>query len=137
VSLAEISSEPLDVAAHEAAAAHPSAGAAVVFRGVVRDHDHGRDVSALEYVAHPSATQVLAEIADRHAGEPGVLGLAVSHRVGTLAIGDVALVAVVSSAHREQAFEVCTRLVEEVKRHLPMWKRQVFGDGSDEWVNCP
>jgi len=63
--------------------------------------------------------------------------LAVSHRVGVLAVGDVALVAAVSTAHRGEAFELCRRLVEEVKHRLPIWKRQVFADGSDEWVNCP
>jgi len=61
----------------------------------------------------------------------------VSHRVGTLAIGDVALVAAVSTAHRQEAFAVCSRLVDEVKHRLPIWKRQVFTDGTDEWVNCP
>jgi molybdopterin synthase catalytic subunit len=67
----------------------------------------------------------------------GALTVAVSHRVGTLAIGDTALIAVVSSPHREAAFGACARLVDELKRELPIWKRQVFGDGTDEWVNCP
>ena len=80
---------------------------------------------------------MLAEIAEEFAAEPDVLALAVSHRVGTLAIGDVALVAVVSTAHRREAFDVCARLVDEVKHRLPIWKRQVFADGTDEWVNCP
>lgn len=132
-----ISAEPLDVSAHEAAVAHPRGGARVVFCGVVRDHDDGRPVLELEYLGHPSAQQVLAEIAARFAAEPDVLALAVSHRVGTLAIGDSALVAAVTTGHRHQAFETCARLVEEVKHRLPIWKRQVFADGSDEWVNCP
>ena len=71
------------------------------------------------------------------AAEPGVLAVAVSHRVGTLEVGDVALVAAVSAAHRGEAFDVCARLVDEVKHRLPVWKRQVFADGTDEWVNCP
>jgi molybdopterin synthase catalytic subunit len=66
-----------------------------------------------------------------------VHAVAVSHRIGTLAIGDAALVAAVSAAHRAEAFAACERLVELVKRRLPIWKRQVFPDGTDEWVNCP
>jgi molybdopterin synthase catalytic subunit len=136
-SLVAVSSAPLDVAAHEAAAAVAGAGASVVFSGVVRDHDGGRQVVELEYQAYPTAEQVLCEIAAKFAAEPDVLGLAVSHRVGMLQVGDAALVAVVSTAHRAEAFDVCARLVEEVKHDLPVWKRQVFSDGTDEWVNCP
>jgi molybdopterin synthase catalytic subunit len=135
--LVAVSSAPLDLAAHEAAAAVVGAGASVVFSGVVRDHDGGRQVRELEYQAYPSAEQVLREIAAKFAAEPDVLGLAVSHRIGRLQIGDAALVAVVSTAHRAEAFDVCSRLVEEVKHSLPIWKRQVFSDGTDEWVNCP
>ncbi|HET6877659.1 MAG TPA: molybdenum cofactor biosynthesis protein MoaE [Jatrophihabitans sp.] len=135
--LVTVSDAPIETSVHEAAVDHPGAGARVVFCGVVRDHDHGRGVVELEYQGHPSAEQVLTEIAEQFAAEPGVLALAVSHRVGTLRIGDVALVAAVATAHRAAAFEVCARLVEEVKRRLPIWKRQVFTDGSDEWVNCP
>ena len=108
-----------------------------MFCGVVREHDHGRAVAELEYQAHPTAEAVLREVASDIAAEPDVLAVAVSHRVGLLAIGDVALVAAVSSAHRREAFDACARLVDEVKRRLPVWKRQVFADGTDEWVNFP
>jgi molybdopterin synthase catalytic subunit len=137
MSIVRISAEPLDVAAHEAAATHSGAGATVVFCGVVRETDEGRAVVELEYEGHPSAQQVLDEIAAEVTSDPVVLGFAVSHRIGVLAVGDVALVAVVSTAHRKEAFEICARLVDEVKHRLPIWKRQVFADGSDEWVNCP
>jgi molybdopterin synthase catalytic subunit len=137
VRLVGISGEPLSTAAHEAAVDHPRAGGRVVFCGVVREHDHGRDVVSLEYQGHPTAEAVLREIAAQFAAEPDVLALAVSHRVGTLAVGDVALVAAVATAHRREAFEVCARFVDEVKHRLPIWKRQVFADGTDEWVNCP
>jgi molybdopterin synthase catalytic subunit len=132
-----VSAEPLDIAAHESLVDLPSAGAHVVFCGVVRDTDHGRDVIELEYQGHPSAEAVLREIADTIAAEDGVLALAVSHRVGVLAVGDPALVAAVATRHRREAFAVCARLVDEVKAKLPIWKRQVFADGTDEWVNCP
>jgi molybdopterin synthase catalytic subunit len=135
--IVSLSEEPLDVTAHEAAVADPRAGAVVSFQGVVREHDHGRDVARLEYHAHPSAADVLAQVAKEMAELPGVVDIAVSHRIGMLEVGDVALAAAVSSAHRADAFAVCARLVDEVKHRLPVWKRQVFADGSDEWVNYP
>jgi molybdopterin synthase catalytic subunit len=137
VALVEVVDRPLDLAAHEAAVAGPRAGAVVSFQGVVRDHDHGRGVTRLEYEGHPSAVDVLREVATEMAADPDVYAVAVSHRVGVLQIGDVALVAAVSTAHRAAAFRVCARLVDEVKDRLPVWKRQVFTDGTDEWVNCP
>lgn len=135
--LAEVLDTPLDLAAHEKAVTDARAGAVVSFQGVVRDHDHGRGVTLLEYEGHPSAAQVLREVAAEIAADPDVFAVAVSHRVGTLAIGDVALVASVSTAHRAAAFAACARLVDEAKARLPIWKRQVFADGSEEWVNCP
>jgi molybdopterin synthase catalytic subunit len=126
---------PLDLAAHERSVAHPAAGAVASFQGVVRDHDEGRGVSALEYEAHPSAEKVLAEVAAEIAARPEVYAVAVSHRVGLLEVGEVALVAAVSTAHRAAAFAACADLVDQVKERLPVWKRQVFVDGTQEWVN--
>src|SRR3954454_22686622 len=107
-----ITQEPLDVRAHEAAAGHSGAGATVVFTGVVRNVDHDRSVTELEYHAHPSAQETLDAIVAEFADDPAVLGIAVSHRVGTLQIGDVALVAAVSSEHRAEAFNAAARLVD-------------------------
>jgi molybdopterin synthase catalytic subunit len=135
--IARVVDEPLSVAEHEAAVADPGAGAVVSFSGVVRDVDGGRSVTELEYVGHPTAGQVIAELAQEFAARPGVRGVAVSHRVGLLAIGDVALACAVSSAHRGEAFTACAELVDEVKARLPVWKRQVFTDGDEEWVACP
>jgi molybdopterin synthase catalytic subunit len=137
VTIAEVVDRRLDLAAHEAAVAEPRAGAVVSFQGVVRDHDHGRPVTLLEYEGHPSAADVLRQVAGEIAADPDVYAVAVSHRIGKLGIGDVALVAAVSTAHRAAAFAACARLVDEVKARLPIWKHQVFADGTDEWVNCP
>lgn len=137
VTLVEVTTAPLDLAAHEAAVADQRAGAVVSFQGVVRDHDHGRAVTRLEYEGHPSAAEVLRTIAAEIAADPAVYAVAVSHRLGPLAIGDAALVAAVSTAHRAEAFAACARLVDEVKARLPVWKRQLFADGTEEWVNCP
>jgi molybdopterin synthase catalytic subunit len=132
-----LTTAPLSVTDHEAAVAHPAAGAVVSFAGVVRDHDDGRGVTHLLYEAHPSAEAVLAEVAAEIAKDPSVLGLTVSHRVGSLAVGDVALAAAVATAHRGEAFAICARLVDTVKARLPVWKHQHFTDGTDEWVNSP
>jgi molybdopterin synthase catalytic subunit len=137
VTIAEVADSVLDLAAHERAVADVQAGAVVSFQGVVRDHDHGRRVTLLEYEGHPGAADVLREVAIEIAADPDVYAVAISHRVGVLAIGDVALVAAVSTAHRAAAFTACARLVDEAKARLPIWKRQVFTDGTDEWVNCP
>jgi molybdopterin synthase catalytic subunit len=135
--IAQVVDAPLSVIEHEDAVTDKRAGAVVSFAGVVRDHDGGRSVTELEYVGHPSAQDVLAEVAAEFAARPGLHAVAVSHRIGILAIGDVALACAVSASHRGEAFAACAALVDEVKRRLPVWKRQVFTDGQEEWVACP
>ena len=134
---AEVTSDVIDPAAHARDVARASAGAVVTFSGDVRDHDGGRAVLAIEYVAHPSAARVLAQVAADVAARTDVDALAVSHRLGALTVGDCALAVAVSAAHRAEAFAAAALLVDEVKRLLPVWKRQVFADGTDEWVDCP
>ena len=132
-----VTADPLDAAEHAALVADAAAGAVVTFAGVVRDHDHGRGVDRLEYVAHPSAGEVLAAVAADVAGRCPVDAVAVSHRLGHLAVGDCALAVAVSAAHRGEAFAAAALLVDEVKARLPVWKHQHFADGSSEWVACP
>nr|WP_152605641.1 molybdenum cofactor biosynthesis protein MoaE [Cellulomonas carbonis] len=131
-----LTERPLDVAAHVAELDDPRSGAVATFVGRVRDHDPGvtGEVVGLDYSAHPDAADVLRTIAEQHATRDDVLGLVVSHRVGTLAVGDVAIVAAVSTAHRAEAFTVCRELVEHVKAELPVWKRELLADGSHVWV---
>jgi molybdopterin synthase catalytic subunit len=132
---AELSERPIDLVSHEALVAHRSAGAVVGFVGAVRDHDGGQSVLRLEYSAHPTAQQTLAEVAaEIAANSRGVWAIAVSHRIGALELGDAALVAAVAADHRGEAFETCALLVEQVKARLPVWKHQFFADGTDEWV---
>jgi molybdopterin synthase catalytic subunit len=116
----------------------PGCGAVSSFAGVVRDHDHGRQVTELTYVAHDSANEVIERVATAVAARhPELIALAVAHRVGTLQVGDTALVVASAAAHRAAAIAACAETVEDVKRELPVWKRQHFGDGTEEWVNCP
>ena len=134
VEIAVVSDQVLDAEQYDKAVRAAASGAVVLFSGVVRDHDGGRSVQLLEYVGHPTAAGVLESVADEIAADPEVHAVAVGHRVGTLKVGETALVAVVSAAHRRAAFTACARLVEEVKARLPVWKRQVFADGTEEWV---
>lgn len=136
VRVAAVTDRPIDLVALRDAAGARSDGAVVVFEGVVRDHDGGRGVTALSYTAHPSAEAVLAETANDVAARHPAATIAVAHRVGPLAIGDVALGAVVASAHRAEAFAACAELVDEVKARVPIWKEQRFVDGSSEWVSA-
>lgn len=132
--LASVTTAPLDVAAHLAAVSHPAAGAVATFVGQVRDHDPDAEgeVELLEYEAHPDAESALAAIAARIA-EDRAVRIAVSHRAGSLAVGDAAVVVAVASPHRALAFEVCRELIETVKTDLPIWKRQVDATGRSAW----
>ncbi|MGH3779681.1 MAG: molybdenum cofactor biosynthesis protein MoaE [Pseudonocardiaceae bacterium] len=135
---AVVTEEPLDVEEHASMVSRSTAGAVVSFSGLVRDHDGGRGVRALEYSSHPNAGDVIARVAAQVAATHSkVYALAVSHRIGSLAIGDSAIVCAVSAAHRAEAFAACAALVDEVKLQLPIWKRQELSDGSEEWVNSP
>lgn len=134
---AEVTAEPVDPADLAREVDRASAGAVVTFSGVVRDHDLGRPVTRIEYVGHPSAAEVMAQVVADVAARSDVDAVAAVHRIGDLAVGDSALAVAVAAAHRAEAFEAAAALVDEVKHRLPVWKRQVFGDGSDEWVACP
>jgi len=136
IRLVEVSVAPLSADELRRAVATAEAGATVVFTGDVRDHDHGRQVTSLTYEAHPTAAELLREVAEEIAARPEVLAIAVAHRHGPIAIGESALIAAVSTAHRGAAFVACQDLVDRVKERIPIWKHQVFADGTDEWVNC-
>ena len=134
VRLARLSQQPIQLADSLAAVSSDDAGAVASFSGVVRNHDRGRTVTSLEYEGHPSAAVLLRAAAETVGTEyPGVR-IAVEHRTGSLEVGDLALACAVSSAHRAEAFAACARLVDEVKKQVPIWKRQYFADGTTEWV---
>lgn len=120
-----------------AAVADDAAGGVVSFTGVVRSSDGGRDVTELEYSAHPGAEAALLAVAERVAADLPVIGLAAVHRTGLLAVGDVAVVVAASAAHRGQAFQAARRLIDDLKEQVPIWKRQLFADGDEEWVGSP
>mgnify|MGYP001820310578 CR=1 FL=1 len=112
-----------------------SDGAVIVFEGRVRDHNSGRPVVGLHYDAYREmADEVLREIAVEAIQATGASAIGVRHRVGSLAPPGVSLVVAVSAAHRRPAYEASTYVIEELKRRLPLWKREEYGDGTTRWL---
>lgn len=141
VRLVAIRDTALSVDEVRTAIADPAAGGEVLFVGTVRDHDGTRDdgaargVTGLSYSAHPSAERELGRVAAEIAAKyPEAVALAAVHRVGDLAVGDLAVVVGVACAHRAEAFHACHALIDELKAAVPVWKHQLFADGTDEWV---
>jgi molybdopterin synthase catalytic subunit len=134
--LAAVGQDAISVEECAAAVAGADRGAVVTFAGVVRNHDDGRGVERLSYTAHPNADALLKKVAAEVAAAHPDVRLAALHRVGDLAVGDVALACAVSSAHRAAAFAACSTLVDEVKARVPIWKEQFFDDGTTEWVGA-
>jgi molybdopterin synthase catalytic subunit len=135
IRLAELRDAPLSVDEVLGAVADPAAGGVAMFVGAVRDHDHGQDVTSLGYAAHPSAAVELRRVAEKVAASFSATAVAVVHRVGDLAIGDLAVVVAVSCPHRGEAFDACRALIDELKRSVPIWKHQQYAGGGSEWVN--
>ena len=131
--LAQVSPVPIEVEQVTGLVGDERAGAVATFMGVVRNHDGGRDVAALSYSAHPSAQETLERVARDFTARDGVHAIAVAHRTGDLAIGDVALFVAVSAVHRYQAFPVLEELVNRVKAAVPIWKHQEYTDGTRDW----
>ena len=131
--LARVTDSPIDIDEIEEFVLSAEYGALVTFRGVIRNHDHGEQVSALDYTAHPDAQRFLEDCCRTIAEESG-LRVAASHRIGSLTIGDVALVASVAAPHRAEAFAACEKLIEIIKSSVPIWKRQHLAAGTTEWV---
>lgn len=137
VRLVDIRDTPLDVVEVLAAVADESAGGETLFVGRVRDHDAGKGVAALDYSAHPTAMARLREVCAQVAARHEVHAVAAVHRIGALAIGDIAVVVATSAAHRGQAFDASRDLIDTLKAEVPIWKHQRFTDGVEEWVGTP
>jgi molybdopterin synthase catalytic subunit len=135
VRLAELRDAPLSVDEVLSAVSDPAAGAVALFVGTVRDQDHGRPVVRLGYSAHPSAAAELRRVAEKVAASHGAIAVAAVHRVGDLAVSDLAVVVAVSCPHRAEAFDACRALIDDLKLTVPVWKHQEYTSGDGEWVN--
>lgn len=135
VLLASITQENISINDLAYAVQSPECGAVVTFSGNVRNHDGGKEVAKLIYEIHPSSQTVLQEVTQEVAARYENIRCAVAHRYGEIPIGESALAIAVATHHRGDAFSACAELVDEIKSRIPIWKHQVFSDGSDEWVN--
>jgi molybdopterin synthase catalytic subunit len=126
--------EPLSVDEAHRAVDHPSAGAIVVFSGVVRDHHEGRVVTRLDYEAYDAMAdkEIDAILRDIEAKHQGARAFAV-HRLGELNVGDAAVVCAVSTPHRAEAYALCRELIDRIKANVPIWKRE-WGPGGAVWI---
>jgi molybdopterin synthase catalytic subunit len=137
VRLVALREEPLDVAEVVAALDDEASGGLTLFVGRVRDHDHGLGVRGLEYSAHPTAIEALRRVCADVAEQYDVHAVAAVHRVGRLAIGDIAVVVATTPAQRGTAFDTSRTLLDTLKAEVPIWKHQQFDDGTEEWVGTP
>ena len=133
--MAFLTDQPIDLAALHAAITAPDRGGMASFVGTVRNHHGGRAVLRLDYSAYgPMAEAECARIvSETEARWP--VAVALRHRTGSLAIGDAAVAIVVAASHRDAAFEACRHVIEEVKRRVPIWKREYYADGTVAWVD--
>lgn len=131
-----ISDQPLSVDRAIAAVAHDAAGGIAVFIGTVRDHADGKAVVRLDYEAHTAlAEQELRRVLEEIHAKDGSVRLCAIHRVGELRVTDLAVVVAASAPHRAEAFAACREAIEEIKKRVPVWKKEWSPEGTANWVN--
>jgi molybdopterin synthase catalytic subunit len=132
---ARVVDAPIDGTALLRAAASPADGAALLFYGVVREENGGRAVSSLEYSAYrPMAEREMLAIADEARARFGTGRIVLQHRVGLLRIGEASVAVAVAAPHRGEAYAASRYVIEELKRRVPVWKREGYVDGETAWV---
>lgn len=131
-----ITGQPIHIKDHVAARPDPDSGAVVVFAGVVRaDEQDGRRVTHISYECYDEmARREMSELVDDIREETGVSDILLLHRVGDVPVGDISLLVVVTAGHRAEAYEASRKVVEEVKRRVPIWKKEIYDDESGKWI---
>jgi molybdopterin synthase catalytic subunit len=128
--------EPIDPSALVASVSRPANGAVLLFIGAVREVNDGREVTGIEYSAYePMAARELSDIASEAGKRFGVTDIAVEHRLGELAPEEASVGIAVAHPHRAEAYEASRWIIEEIKRRVPIWKREHYADGTREWVD--
>lgn len=133
---ATIVEREIDAATLLAEVASNGCGATSLFLGTVRNTHEGRDVTGIEYTAYSAMAnaelqRIVAEAAERFGAER----IVVEHRVGTLGLGDISVAIAVAHAHRAPSMDATRYIIEEIKRRVPIWKREHYTDGTREWVD--
>jgi molybdopterin synthase catalytic subunit len=135
VNFTAIVREPIDPAQVLSLIGADQDGATLLFLGVVRDHNDGRSVGGVRYESYEEmATQVLSDIVEEAAGAADTDRIAALHRIGELEVGEVSVAIAVSTPHRAEAYDASRYIIEEIKKRLPVWKKERYGDGAEEWV---
>lgn len=133
--MAELTNSSIDVAPLLAAAARPECGAVNLFLGTTRDHHEGRSVLRLEYEAHEAMALAALQALEHEARERfGLAHVVVVHRLGVVPVAEASVAVVVSTPHRGPAFDASRWIMDELKRRVPIWKKEHFADGGAEWV---
>ncbi len=136
VALCRVGDVPLSIDECFRAVVHAGAGGVALFVGVVRDEADGKPVARLDYEAHPTlAEKEMRKVLEAVAVEVPGARVAATHRVGSLAVGDLAVVVAASAPHRAEAFDACRRAIERIKESVPVWKHEWDADGNAHWVN--
>jgi molybdopterin synthase catalytic subunit len=130
-----LTADPIDLAPLVASVESSERGGTAVFLGQVRNHHEGRAVLRLEYSAYVPMAEAECERIVTEAAERWPAAVALRHRIGDLSIGDTAVIVAAASAHRDAAFAACRYVIEEVKRRVPIWKREFYADGTVVWVD--
>ena len=132
----DILDQPIDASALARELAHGQAGASVVFEGWVRNHNDGRSVQRLDYQAYaPLAQREGERILDEALAKFAIITARCAHRVGALALADLAVWVGVSAAHRGDAFDACRYIIDEVKLRVPIWKNEHYSSGASGWLH--
>jgi molybdopterin synthase catalytic subunit len=126
--------EPLDLAALIAEVSGPDRGGIATFLGLVRNHHEGRAVVRLEYSAYPPMAEAEGATILAEAAERWPVHVAARHRVGMLEVGHAAVAVAAAGSHRAEAFDACRYVIEELKRRVPIWKKEFLEDGTTTWV---
>ena len=131
----ELSDQPIDVGVLRSRLCHPETGALVTFEGWVRNHNEGKAVASLEYEAHTAlATKEAKAILQEVKCKFNVQQVICVHRVGHLEIGDMAVWVGVTGAHRDEAFQACRYVINELKKRVPIWKKEHYLEGDSSWI---
>jgi len=133
--MAFLTADPIDLPPLLASVYSPARGGVAIFLGQVRDHHEGRAVMRLDYSAYGAMAEAECARIVAEAERRWNVGVALRHRIGSLAIGDVAVAAAAASAHRADAFAACRFVIEEGKLRVPIWKREHYADGTITWVD--
>ena len=133
--MAELLHSPLDAATMASGAARPDCGAVVLFAGTTRDHHQGRRVARLAYEAYePMALAALEQLEREACGRFAIASCRIVHRLGEVPIGEASVLVAVAAAHRAAAFDACRWAMDELKRAVPIWKKEFYAEGGEEWV---